>query len=132
MPRASWPLLHDRPIIQINISLAVGGRFLTRNLLADSGAGTLRSGFEIVLDENDCLQCGGVWSSMASLTGAFSGSFPVYFVRVCIPQLGFDHRIRAVGVPSVPKGLDGIACFRFLSRFIYGNFARSPQFGLEV
>jgi hypothetical protein len=28
--------------------------------------------------------------------------------------------------------LEGIACFRFLNRFTYGNFAGADQFGLEL
>jgi hypothetical protein len=37
----------------------------------------------------------------------------------------------AVGVQTPPTGFDGIACFRFLNRFTYGNFGSSTQFGLE-
>ena len=43
-----------------------------------------------------------------------------------------DEQVRAVGVPSLPAGLEGMACFRFLCRFTYGNFGRSDQFGLEL
>jgi hypothetical protein len=31
----------------------------------------------------------------------------------------------------VPRPFDGIACFRFLNRFTYGNFGDPNQFGLE-
>jgi hypothetical protein len=40
--------------------------------------------------------------------------------------------MRAVGVPNAPKGLDGIAGFRFLNRFTYGNFGNALEFGLET
>ena len=84
----------------------------------------------------------------------------VLAVRIVVPALGStqfvavaDHRhalrqeqrgqevaflplakrtnLRVVGVPSVPPGFDGIACFPFLNRFTYGNFGDSGQFGLE-
>jgi hypothetical protein len=49
-----------------------------------------------------------------------------------IPTLGFDQYLRAVAVPHLPIGFDGVACFRFLSRFTYGNFGDPDQFGLET
>jgi hypothetical protein len=52
-------------------------------------------------------------------------------LRVRIPTLGFDQEVRAAGVPSIPAGFDGIACFAFLDRFTYGNFGDPDQFGLE-
>jgi hypothetical protein len=65
------------------------------------------------------------------LRGAYSGHFPVYDIAVRLPALGFAQRLRAIGVPSHPRGFDGIAGFRFLKRFTYGNFGDSGQFGLE-
>ena len=53
------------------------------------------------------------------------GSFPVYLVDVQIPELAFQDAVPAVGVPTTPQGFDGVACYKFLSRFNYGNFARS-------
>jgi hypothetical protein len=35
-------------------------------------------------------------------------------------------------VPAYPVGFGGIACFRFLNRFTYGNFGDPNQFGLEI
>jgi hypothetical protein len=35
-------------------------------------------------------------------------------------------------IPNPPTGFDGIACFRFLNRFTYGNFGAATHFGLEV
>lgn len=59
--------------------------------------------------------------------------FPsTYLIRVQVPRLGFDRNVRVVGVPSLPAGFDGIACFRFLNRFTYGNFGDPSQFGLEA
>ena len=47
-------------------------------------------------------------------------------------RLGFDQIVRVIGVPSPPNGFEGIACFRFLNRFNFGNFANPEQFGLEM
>jgi hypothetical protein len=51
---------------------------------------------------------------------------------VQLPALGFAQHLRVVGVPSVPAGFDGLACFGFLNRFQYGNFGDPGVFGLEV
>ena len=40
--------------------------------------------------------------------------------------------LRVVGVPSVPTGFDGIACFSFVNRFHYGNFWYSRKIPLRV
>lgn len=132
MPSIFWPLAHDRPAVQINLQLAVGVQQLPRTLLADSGAGSLRDPFELILDEDDCLLCGGIPIRSVSLGGAYSGSFPIYLIQACIPELDFDDAVPAVGVPRPPRGFQGIACLRFLSRFSYGNFAQPQRFGLET
>ncbi len=54
------------------------------------------------------------------------------FTRVQVPSLSFDHKVRVVGVPTVPAGFAGIACFSFLNRFTYGNFGDPARFGLET
>lgn len=54
MPRVVWPLRHAQPAIQIVLCLPAGQE-LVRDLLADTGAGTARAGFELLLDERDCL-----------------------------------------------------------------------------
>jgi hypothetical protein len=99
-------------------------------LLADTGAGSRRGKFQLILDEDDCLLCGGLPFPSVTLRGAFAGSYPVYVVPVGIPALGFAQDVRAVGVPSLPGRFDGIACFGFLNQFTYGNFGgnRSPRF----
>jgi hypothetical protein len=85
-----------------------------------------------LLDENDCLVCGAALSQTVTLGGAHPCSFPVYAVRVEIPALGFNRYIRSVGVRRVPAGLGGLACYRFLNRFTYGNFGDPRRFGLEI
>jgi hypothetical protein len=132
MPRVLWPLLHDRPIVEVVLSLTSGGQPLTRQLIADTGAGTAQAGFELLLHENDCLACGGIPSHPVTFGGAYTGSFPVYVVRIQIPALSFDHHLRAAAVPACPTGFGGIAGFRFLNRFTYGNFGDPSRFGLET
>ena len=131
MPRVEWPLRNGRPCVDVVLTLAPGGQSLQRTLLADTGAGSSTSGFELILDEDDCLLCGGVPESTVKLGGAFTGTYPIYALAVQLPTLGFAKKLRAVGVPSVPAGFDGIGCFAFLNRFHYGNFGDTAVFGLE-
>jgi hypothetical protein len=84
------------------------------------------------LDEQDCLICGGTFVQRTQLSGAIAGLYPIYGVRVQVPQLGFDRNIEVVCVSRFPAGFDGYAAFRFLNRFTYGNFGDPSQFGLEV
>jgi hypothetical protein len=91
MPRAQWSLLLGQPIIEVNLTMAQGGQAVTRQLLADTGAGTAQSGFEMLMDEQDCLLCGGNPTQPIVLGGAYSGTFPIYLVRVQIPTLAFDR-----------------------------------------
>jgi hypothetical protein len=100
-------------------------------LLADTGAGSLRSPFDILLDEDDCLLCDGRVSYTISLHGAYAGTYPVYVIAVEIPLLGLAGDFPAVGVSRTPVGFDGIAGFRFLNRLSYGNFGDLGLFGLE-
>lgn len=132
MSRVLWPLENGRPIIEVVLLLLTNGRHITRKLLADTGAGTFQADFDLILDEDVCLLCDGIPSHSVALAGAYSGSFPVYVIQVQLPGLGFEHNLRAIGVPQTPPGLDGIACFRFLNRFTYGNFGNPNQFGLEL
>lgn len=103
----------------------------TRRLLADTGGGTTAAPFALLLDEQDCLNCSESAGHMIELSGAYSGEFRVYVIEVRVPQLNFAARTPVVGIERPPKGFDGIAAFRFLNRFSYGNFGRSEQFGLE-
>jgi hypothetical protein len=132
MPAAQWPLQNDRPEIHVVMSLLSGGHDLIRRFVADTGAGTRQSVFQLVLLENDCLQCGGIPMGQVQLGGAYSGSFPLYLVAVRISQLNFDEPVPVVGVSFAPQGFDGIAGFRFLSRFHYGNFGSPDAFGLDL
>ena len=132
MPRVHWPLKQGRPCVEIVLTMALGGESWPRTLLADTGAGSAGSRMYLILDEQDCLLCDGQPDKPVRLGGAFSGEFPTYVVRVRLPQLGFDESLRVVGIPAVPAGFDGIACFKFLNRFTYGNAGDPLQFGLET
>lgn len=131
MPRVQWPLWRNRPCVQIVLTLAATGQPLPRTLLADTGAGSRYGSFELILDESDCRRCGGLPLGQRALGGAYRGLFWVYEIAVQLPALGFAQRLNAVGVPAVAARFDGIAGFRFLNRFTYGNFGDPGQFGLE-
>jgi hypothetical protein len=132
MPRAQWQLKKGRPVIEVVLTMALSGQKVVRTLLADTGAGNAHAHFELLLDENDCLLVGAWASNMLTLGGAYAGAYPVYLVPIEIPLLGFSGDLRTVGVPMPPKGLDGIAGFRFLNRFTYSNFGNPLEFGLET
>jgi hypothetical protein len=117
--------------VQVVLTLAQGGQPLLRTLLADTGAGSQKAGFELLLHEDDCLLCGGISLPSVVLGGAYAGSYPTFVLPLQLPALGFSQSINVVGVPSTPAGFDGIACFPFLNRFTYGNFGDAGQFGLE-
>ena len=132
MPSATWPLRQGCPAIRVVLTLAAGNQQLPLFLLADTGAGSSTSRFELILEESDCLLCGGQPRSPVVLGGAYAGSFPLYQVRVEIPELGFDVPVHVVGVPANLRGFEGVATFRFLNRFTYGNFGNPAEFGLET
>jgi hypothetical protein len=104
MPRAVWARLKIRPRIQIETILIANEQQVTRNLIADTGAGSSRATVDLIMEELDCVLCGGVPSVSTALGGAYTGTFPVYNVRVQIPTLNFDGILRVVGVPNVPTG----------------------------
>jgi len=131
MPDASWPLRAGRPVIQVGLQTD-SGESLLRNLLADTGAGSVFSPFELVLSEDDCISCGGNPGQSVTLGGAYVGSFPVFVLRVRVDALGFDQYVRAVAVSLPPVDFEGLACFRFLNRFAYGNFGESSSFGFRL
>jgi hypothetical protein len=101
-------------------------------LLADTGAGSKNCAFDLLLDEEDCLLFSFEEGPVARLSGAYSGQFRVYVVRVRVDELNFTARVSAVAVNGTPKGFDGIAGFRFLRRFTYGNFGDADRFGLST
>lgn len=131
MPRVLWPLRRGRPSIEMVLTPPHGAPSLPRVLLSDTGAGGRRAPFDLILDRNDCRQCGGFPHAVLRLGGAYAGLFPVYRLSVRLPALGFAKILRAVGVSSNPPGFDGIACFGLLNQFTYGNFGDPSQFGLE-
>ena len=131
MARQQWPLHNGRPVIEIVLTLPSSGASLARMLLADTGAGSRQSGFELILDEQECILAGGSTCQPVALGGAYAGTFPVYLLRVQLPALAFDHLVRAVGVSQPPAGTHGIAGFRFLNRFTYGNLGDPDHFSLE-
>jgi hypothetical protein len=99
--------------------------------VADTGAGSDEAPFELVLVERDCVDAGGILVGQVRVGGAYAGWFNVYSIQIRIPKLRFQAIVKVVGVPQVPYGFDGIACFRFLNRFHYGNFADPDRFGIE-
>jgi hypothetical protein len=131
MPRVQWALRHGRPHVEIVLTVAASGQPFPRTLLADTGAGPQTAAFQLILDESDCLVCGGSPVQSILLGGAYTGFFPIYRLPVQLPALGFNQDLFAVAVPSAPAGFDGIACFSFLNGFTYGNFGDPKQFGLE-
>ena len=52
MPAAQWPLRNGRPVIEIVLSVS-GGQDFVRILVADTGAGTRQSVFQLILDGGD-------------------------------------------------------------------------------
>src|ERR1700730_12577755 len=101
MPRAEWPLQIVWRRLQIVLTLTIGGQPVPRTLLADTGAGSQRSGIDLILDEDGCLLCGGVAGVSVNLGGAYVGSFPLYDLLVQLPALGFAKNLQVVGVPSM-------------------------------
>jgi hypothetical protein len=131
MARMTWPLNRGRPAVEIELVLPDSADAHRRLLLADTGAGPDAAPFELLLDEQDCVNSAHSSGHLVHLSGAFSGEFRCYVVELRVPQLDFTVVTTAVGINRPPEGFDGIAAFRFINRFIYGNFGRPDQFGLE-
>jgi hypothetical protein len=89
---------------------------------------------DLVLTESDRRQFSAGQEGTLRLGSAFTARFLSFWVPISIPALGFRALCIAVAVPSsrFPVQLQGIACFRFLNRFTYGNFGETDQFGLEL
>jgi hypothetical protein len=134
VPRAAWPLVYGGPVVEISLALPATGQRVTRTLLADTGAGAAHTGMDLVLSEEDRLRYRAGNAGTLRLGGAFTGGFPAFWVHTSVPANGFSRLCLAVAVPAarLPDGLQGIACFRFLNRFSYGNFGVADQFGLEL
>ena len=88
MPRVTWPLERDRPVVHVLFIETASGYRATRMLLADTGAGGLYTLFELILRASDCQRYMGLRSSDdVALGGAIIGTYPIYAVRVEIPAL---------------------------------------------
>ena len=96
MPRMLWPLRHGRPCVEIVLTLTQGGHPFPRTLLADTGAGSHTDPFALVLDEGECLMCGGFAYLSVPLGGSYAGLFPLYDLSVQVPALGFAETIRGL------------------------------------
>ena len=134
MPRVTWPLAHNHPVVQVHLWEPATGMRGMRTLVADTGAGPSNSPVELFLSQQDCQQFGLLASRSVKLSGAISGQFLTYELWVEIPQLLALRRAAVASIPisQLPAGLDGIASFRFLNGFTYGNFGDANQFGLEM
>lgn len=132
MPRQQWALSGGRPVIEVELTDAIKGDALPRLLLADTGGGDAASGFDLILHEDDCQNCASHVSHQVQRGGAYSGVYLVYVLRVKIPAIGFDKNLHVASVSDTTNDFDGIACFRFLNRFTYGNFGDASGFGLEL
>lgn len=133
MPRVSWPLQDDRPVIKLAFFSTEGGREYTRTLLADTGGGRWNSRWDVILSTDDCRLFGLNQVGLVHLGGAYSGNFPLVMVRAAIPALQITCKLVAVAIPlaQLRPGTDGLAGFRFLNSFHYGNFGNPEQFGIE-
>src|SRR5579872_3425277 len=89
MPRVVWPLQDGMPCVEVVLTVALSGQTISRTLLADTGAGSSTSSFQLILDEDDCLNCGGFCVSTGTVGGAYAGRFPLYDLFVELPALGF-------------------------------------------
>src|SRR5215213_3159371 len=98
MPPVTLPLLHDRPSVRVVLTSA-GGQPTAFDLLADSGAGSNSSPYELILRESDCWSYGAPAGFLVTLSGAFAGNYLLFRVIVRIPALGFVADLPVVGVP---------------------------------
>jgi hypothetical protein len=130
-PSALWPFQRGRPMVGVEL-LSCSDPFLQRRLMADTGAGTAHSAWDIALSEDDCLRYGEAPAGVVELGGAYSGLFLVYRVDVAVPPLAATRQLFAVALPKamLPAGFDGFAGLRFLDSFTYGNFGKAGEFGL--
>ena len=134
MPRARWLLVGGQPVIEIELQEKHSGFTFTRTLLADTGGGSASVAVDLVLSQDDGARCGGKLQTHVSSGGAIHGSFEVRSIEIAIPDLNLRRRVNAMLVPveTLPDGLGGIACFRFLNSFTYGNGGNPAEFVLET
>lgn len=134
MPRVTWQLQNERPIVEIYLRDPLTGSLILRTLLAGTGAGHRYSKYDVILSDSDCQRFSRKRGGLVRLGGAIMGWFPIHMVWIEIPALAVARRVAAVAVlvPQMPTNLDGIAAFRFLNSFTYGNFGDANQSGLET
>lgn len=134
MPRASWSLVAGQPVIQIELRGKESGLSFTRTLLADTGGGSTSVPVDLALSIEDVERCGGIFRGYVGAGGAIDGNFKVYALDVTLPAMNLVSLVNVMAVPAetLPDGLKGIACFRFLNAFTYGNFGNPNEFGLEL
>ncbi len=134
MLRVTRLLQNGRPVVEVHLRDLPTSSIVSRTLLTDTGAGRCNSPFELILSEADCRRFGGQPGGTTGLGGAITGQFTIYPVWIEIPALSIVQEVAVVAVPTaqLPFGLDGIAAFRFLNSFTYGNFGDPNQFGLET
>jgi hypothetical protein len=104
MPPVLWPLHNDRPMNEVELAPVTGGAGLPRRLVADTGAGSRRAVFQLILAQNDCLQVGGVSMGQLQLGGAYAGWFSL--VLGGGPHPGVEFRRagpRRRGVAGAPR-----------------------------
>ena len=134
MPRQSWLLRDDIPVIEILLRERFSGFTETRVLVADTGAGPRFSPFELVLSVADGIRFGGRVLNSAYVGGAFQGEFPIRAVEIEMPTFKLRRMADALIVPDLGAfgDFDGLAAFRLLNSFTYGNFGNPAEFGLET
>ena len=134
MPRQSWLLRDDVPVIEILLREPFSGFTQTRVLVADTGAGPRFSPFELVLGTADGKRFGMRLLRHASVGGAFRGQFPIRSVQIEIPALNVNRVADALIVPDLSEfgNFDGLAAFRFLNGFNPGNGGNPAEFALQT
>ncbi len=133
MPRASWALVAGQPVIQIELQENRSGSTVTRTLLADTGGGSALTPIHLALSFEDVSRFGGIFRGYVGSGGAIEGNFRVYAMDITIPELNLVSLVNVMAVPAetLPDGLQGIVCFRFLNSFNYGNGGNPAEFVLE-
>lgn len=134
MPRFLWPLQNGQPVVSLYLRDVETGVLSPRTLLADTGAGDASTSVELILSQRDGEQFGQEWVGIAQAGGFVRGNFEIQLVPITIPVLKVSRLAAALLIPAteLPQGLDGIAGFRLLNAFAYGNFGDSKRFGLET
>ncbi len=134
VPRQSRPLVNSCPAIEVLLREPFTGATSSRILLADTGAGARFGPADLILSPRDIEPFAISQTGSAGTSGALQGQYPVFLMELEMPALGIFCSVRVLSVPATHffPGFDGIACFRFLNSFTYGNFGNPAEFGLEL